>query len=109
MCQQEDNTRAKAHLPNLPESKRSTSRIKEIPKQNVLDILLANRSSTKHGKTKLHEEDESAGINEKEGVEATADISSPLVMSYWREVDVSLSLAKMCQNNVGHLRAFIPR
>mmetsp|Transcript_32137 Transcript_32137/g.54326 ORF Transcript_32137/g.54326 Transcript_32137/m.54326 type:complete len:201 (+) Transcript_32137:307-909(+) len=53
-------------ISETPKAKGSTSRVEEIPKENVLDVLLSDTASAEHGKSKLHEEDEGSCKDEIE-------------------------------------------
>ena len=53
-------------IPETPKAKGSTSRVEEIPKENVLDVFLTDTASAEHGKSKLHEVDEGSCKDEIE-------------------------------------------
>ena len=53
-----------------PEAERAAGGIEQVPEQDVLDVLLADGPGAQHGEADLHEEDEGAGEDEVEGVDA---------------------------------------
>jgi hypothetical protein len=45
-------------IANSPECKTATTRVEQVPQNDVFDVLCSDTSSTKHGKSGLHEVDE---------------------------------------------------
>ena len=44
-------------IADRPKGKATTTRVKKVPEDDILDVLSADRSSTKHGETSLHKVD----------------------------------------------------
>jgi hypothetical protein len=66
-------------ISNGPECQSTTSTVQQVPKDNVLGVLRANRPSTNHGKARLHKVNESSGKDEEEGVNSRCETLNPFI------------------------------
>lgn len=55
-------------ISNRPKGEAATTRVKKIPKDNVLDVLGANGTGAEHGKASLHKVDKSTSKDQVERV-----------------------------------------
>lgn len=68
-----------------PKGNTSTAGIQEIPKNDVLDILSSDATSTQHGKTSLHEVHQSTCKDEIERVNSTSNTAGFFINELYDE------------------------
>ena len=64
-----------------PESNSTSTGVQDVLEHDILDVLSTDGSSTKHGKTSLHEENHCSGKEEVEDIETSVGGGNALIKS----------------------------